>query len=274
MMANTCSYMVQGKTVRSPRNGYVTDDEAVRLITSYRANMCRKTLAIIVHNYDGMCRSIALKYTHRFELEDLLQEAYELLIGYVSKEPVADETPVFKNAYLHVARGLNYRMIRQWTPLKTPTGHAFLKAFRAISKMSFDRHITKAQAGEISQNLHIPIGAVIDAYVVWKGQFLSYDLISSEGGSEGRSFNHDFYEIERSPSPESIVSIDQQNALNREMASRLLKNLNERDLGMVSRRLLDDNPAKLAELARFHGITSERVRQLLKNAIGRMRAAV
>ena len=76
------------------------------------------------------------------------------------------------------------------------------------------------------------------------------------------------------PTRESTLADEQEAAVRRQALDRALATLNPRERQIFVARRLQDEPAKLEELAAAYGISRERVRQIELRAFQKVQAAV
>jgi len=73
---------------------------------------------------------------------------------------------------------------------------------------------------------------------------------------------------------EQLVADRQQRKQLRHQVSEALSILNGREREIIRARILQDQPRTLQDLANDYGISRERVRQLEKNALGKLKSAL
>ncbi|MPN55310.1 RNA polymerase principal sigma factor HrdB [bioreactor metagenome] len=122
------------------------------------------------------------------------------------------------------------------------------------------------ELAEIAEELEVPAEQIIDLLR------LSRDHVSLDAPVEedGDTALGDLLALETAPGPDEMV-ID---AVDRTRLEGLLSSLDERSADVVRRRygLLDGRQAKLSDIAAVWGITAERVRQIERHAISKLKA--
>lgn len=164
-------------------------------------------------------------------------------------------------------------VIRNWRIVKVATTKAQRKLFfnlRSLKKSS--RKLTLTEAADIANTLNVTTEQVLEM----EGRLTAYDAsfeAQAEDDDEGRVAPVVYLEDTRFDPAKEVEDNDWEehnnNALHNAMGQ-----LDDRSRTILQRRWLDDEKSTLHELAAEYNVSAERIRQLEKNAMEKIKTAM
>ena len=162
-------------------------------------------------------------------------------------------------------------IMKNWSLVKVGTNQSQRKLFYKLRSTKNKIEATGAETGEdiyseIAKELDVPNNQVIEMDRIMSGKDLSLDA-NVEGGTErtyvdilGDTFDQ-----------EKFLEDSQIRPLVAKKIKEALANLKDRERYIIERRILTDSPETLEKLSRKFGISRERVRQIEKNALNKIK---
>ena len=172
-------------------------------------------------------------------------------------------------------------IIRNWRIVKLATTKNQRKLFFNLRQMKEDSQyaLTYKQAEHIALTLDVKPKEVLEMEERMYGQESSLDT-PVNGDSSEETFAPADWLSRKSDEPETIIEAEEEAQLETEGLSLALETLDERSRRIIEARYLrtDDNGKQkavtLQELAKELGVSAERVRQIEKQALQKMRQAL
>ena len=162
-------------------------------------------------------------------------------------------------------------IMKSWSLVKVGTNQSQRKLFYKLRSTKNKIEATGAEMGEniyseIAKELDVPDSQVIEMDRIMSGKDLSLDA-NVEGSTErtyvdilGDTFDQ-----------EKFLEDSQTRSLVAKKIKEALANLKDRERYIIERRILTDSPETLEKLSRKFGISRERVRQIEKNALKKIK---
>ncbi len=164
-------------------------------------------------------------------------------------------------------------VIRNWRIVKVATTKAQRKLFfnlRSLKKSS--RKLTLEEATAIAQDLNVTPEQVLEM----EGRLTAYDAAfeaQSDDDDEGRVAPVAYLEDNRYDPAREVEEQDWEEHNNNAL-HQAMDQLDDRSRNILQRRWLNDEKSTLHELAAEYNVSAERIRQLEKNAMEKIKTAM
>jgi RNA polymerase sigma-32 factor len=164
-------------------------------------------------------------------------------------------------------------VIRNWRIVKVATTKAQRKLFfnlRSLKKSS--RKLTLEEATAIAQDLNVTPEQVLEM----EGRLTAYDAAfeaQSDDDDEGRVAPVAYLEDNRYDPAREVEEQDWEEHNNNALR-QAMNQLDDRSRNILQRRWLNDEKSTLHELAAEYSVSAERIRQLEKNAMEKIKTAM
>ena len=226
---------------------------------------------LIVSNLKFVVR-IANEYkNYNVNTLDLIQEGNLGLMKAVRGFDPTKGYRLISYAVWWIRAYIQNHIMKNWSLVKVGTNQSQRKLFYKLRSTKNKIESTGAEMekdiySEIAKELDVPDSQVIEMDRVMSGKDLSLDA-TIEGSTErtyvdmlGDTFDQ-----------EQFLEDSQIRPLVAKKIKETLANLKDRERYIIERRVLTDSPETLEKLSRKFGISRERVRQIEKNALKKIR---
>jgi len=169
-------------------------------------------------------------------------------------------------------------VLRSWSLVKMGTLAAQKKLFFSLGRIKrqlsiiSDGPMNDEQAQMVAETLAIPTADVVQMDRRLGSPDVSLNAPRNREESDGSEFMDAL--VDEAPGPEAIAAASEESTYRRDLLSRALETLPERERHILTERQLSDEPKTLEELGTVYGISRERVRQLEARAFDRLKRTV
>ncbi|HIU37361.1 MAG TPA: RNA polymerase sigma factor RpoH [Candidatus Aphodousia faecigallinarum] len=172
-------------------------------------------------------------------------------------------------------------IIKNWRQVKLATTKSQRKLFFNLRSMRGENALTYSQANQIAQKLDVKPSEVLEMEQRMYGNETPIDLPADSNSSDDENSSAPIQWLSSTEDePTTILEQKDEERMQQEGIRQALASLDERSRRVIMARWLnvDDNgnntPKTLQELAQELGVSAERVRQIEKNALIKMRKAL
>jgi RNA polymerase sigma-32 factor len=205
---------------------------------------------------------------------DLIQEGNIGLMKAVKRFDPTMGVRLVSFAVHWIKAEIHEYVIKNWRIVKVATTKAQRKLFfnlRSMKKSS--RGLTQAEAAAIAEDLNVSMRDVFEM----EGRLLSHDTAlegSIDDDDEKAAKAPIHYLEDHRYDPSLLIEADDTESRNTDNLMAAIRTLDSRSQAILARRWLSEEKATLHELADEFGVSAERIRQLEKNAMDKVRAAL
>jgi RNA polymerase sigma-32 factor len=164
-------------------------------------------------------------------------------------------------------------ILRNWRIVKVATTKAQRKLF-------FNLRSSKAKLGWLNQTeteaVARDLGVAPEVVTQMEGRLAAHDMaFDGESDDEDDAWTAPSQYLEADGAdPADLVADEEQSSTSSEVLGMALKDLDPRSRDILESRWLTDDKATLHELAGRYGVSAERIRQLEKNALKKLKQAM
>ena len=203
---------------------------------------------------------------------DLIQEGNVGLMKAVKRFDPNKGVRLVSFAVHWIKAEIHEFVIRNWRIVKVATTKAHRKLFfnlRSLKKTN--NQLTLEEAEAIAKDLNVTVKQVLEM----ESRLTSYDAsfeAQSDDEDEGRYAPQ--YFLEDAADPSDMVEDADWEENNNSALMEAMEDLDDRSRDIVQQRWLNEQKATLHELAAEYNISAERVRQIEKNAMDKIKEAM
>ncbi|MDG1311523.1 MAG: RNA polymerase sigma factor RpoH [Porticoccaceae bacterium] len=234
-------------------------DAARRLVMSH--------LRFVVH--------IARSYNgYGLPLADLIQEGNVGLMKAVRRFNPEKGVRVVSFAVHWIKAEIHEFILRNWRIVKIATTKSQRKLFfnlRSAKKQL--QWLTADEAKAVADDLGVEVKDVMEMEMRLTARDSAFDA-PADDDDEKAAYAPVHYLEDKTADPAQQVENEDYEGDNNHRLAEAVKTLDERSQCILQRRWLDDKKATLHQLADEYGVSAERIRQLEKNAMKKVRVAM
>ncbi|MDC9729212.1 MAG: RNA polymerase sigma factor RpoH [Methyloprofundus sp.] len=164
-------------------------------------------------------------------------------------------------------------VIKNWRIVKVATTKSQRKIFFNLRKSKKKLGwLSKDEAEAIAENLNVDLKTVYEMETRLDGKDMAFDL--PEDSSEESFGSPVTYLEQHNADPALLLENEDWQGHKESLLSNAINNLDERSQDIVTSRWLSEKKMTLHELADRYNVSAERIRQLEKNAMNKIKGAV
>ncbi|MBF7690295.1 RNA polymerase sigma factor RpoH [Acinetobacter pollinis] len=207
---------------------------------------------------------------------DLIQEGNLGLMKAVKRFDPSMGVRLVSFAVHWIKAEIHEYVIRNWRIVKIATTKAQRKLFfnlRSLKKSS--KKLTLEEAQSIANDLNVTPEQVLEM----EGRLTAYDAAfetqnDDEDDSSAQSYSPSLYLEDNRYDPARLVEDEDWEEQSTSALKNAMGQLDDRSRNILQRRWLDDDKSTLHELASEYNVSAERIRQLEKNAMEKIKVAM
>jgi len=209
------------------------------------------------------------------ELGDLVQEGNIGLMKAVKRFDPDAGVRLVSYAVHWVRAEIHEFVLRNWRIVKVATTKAQRKLFFNLrSKKKRLGWLNQAEVNAVAEDLGVKPEVVLEMESRLSGTDIGFDLTAADEDEDSHHFAPAAYLTDASNDPAlEIERADWDNEASNNL-SAALEQLDERSRTILQERWLSDHKSTLHELAARYEVSAERIRQLEKNAIGKLKKSL
>ncbi len=163
-------------------------------------------------------------------------------------------------------------ILRNWRIVKVATTKAQRKLFFNLrSSKKRLGWFSREEVESVAEDLGVPAQTVLEMESRLGGQDVSFDPASSAEDDEAGWTPSAYLQAPPASDPAEVLESSDWESQTSERLYRALQELDERDRVILEQRWLREQKATLHQLAERFEVSAERIRQLEKNAMGRLK---
>ncbi len=252
----------------------LTAEQEQKLAISYRDKEDLDSAGQLVMSQLRFVVHLARSYSgYGLPLADLVQEGNIGLMKAVKRFDPDVGVRLISFAVHWIRAEIHEYVIRNWRIVKVATTKAQRKLFFKLrsSKKGLG-WFSAAEAAAVANDLGVTQEQVYEMESRLTSGDTSFDATSADDGSEKRALRPAEYLFEDDTDPAIVAENQNYSASQSDSLAAGLHNLDERSRDILQRRWLDDdNKTTLQELADEYSVSAERIRQIEKAAMKKLK---
>ena len=209
-------------------------------------------------------------------MSDLIQEGNVGLMKAVKRFNPEVGVRLVSFAVHWIKAEIHEYVLKNWRIVKVATTKAQRKLFFNLRKNKLKLGwFSKEEVNMVANQLGVDESEVLEMESRLSALDYSFDLPNDNDDTKPQSNNSPVFYLEDKSSDlaKDFESNNWESNANEKLA-KAMKTLDERSQHIIKTRWLDDDKVTLQDLAKFYNISAERVRQLEKSALKRLKGAV
>ncbi|MBE9567226.1 MAG: RNA polymerase sigma factor RpoH [Proteobacteria bacterium] len=205
-------------------------------------------------------------------LGDLIQEGNIGLMKAVKRFSADHKVRLISYAVHWIKSEIHEYVLRNWRIVKVATTKPQRKLFFKLrSSKKRLGWFTNDEVHDVAETLGVKPETVLEMESRLSGSDITFDPPTND--DDEHHFTPAAYLTDNGADPSQRLEHDDTRSQELSLMADSLKTLDERSQDIIQRRWLNEEKATLHELAGKYQISAERIRQIEKNALGKMRVA-
>ena len=204
-------------------------------------------------------------------LADLIQEGNIGLMKAVKRFSTSHEVRLISYAVHWIKSEIHEFVLRNWRIVKVATTKPQRKLFFKLrsSKQRLG-WFTNDEVNDVAKTLGVKPETVLEMESRLSGNDVTFDPPTSDNDDD-HHFTPAAYLTDEGTDPSYLLEHDDTRSQELSLMADSIKTLDERSQDIIKRRWLNEGKATLHELADEYQVSAERIRQIEKNALNKMR---
>ncbi len=206
-------------------------------------------------------------------LSDLIQEGNIGLMKAVKRFSASHDVRLISYAVHWIKAEIHEFVLRNWRIVKVattkPQRKLFFKLRSSKKRLGWFSH---DEVNDVAHILGVKPETVLEMESRLSGSDVTFDPPTNDNDDE-HSFTPAAYLTDERADPAQLLERNDSRSQELGLMTDSLQTLDERSKDIIQRRWLNENKATLHELADEYQVSAERIRQIEKNALGKMRVA-
>lgn len=208
-------------------------------------------------------------------LSDLIQEGAIGLMKAVKKFDTSHKVRLVSFAVHWIKAEIHEYVIKNWKIVKVATTKAQRKLFFNLRSMKKRLGwFTKSEVETVARDLGVSEEEVLRMEQRLNSNDIAFDLPNDASSENQNLLAPAEYIADENSDPYEIVATSAWNKLNNSLLRKAFEQLDERSKDILHKRWFKEKKETLQELAALYDISPERVRQLEKQAIEKLKALI
>lgn len=206
-------------------------------------------------------------------LSDLIQEGNIGLMKAVKRFSTSHDVRLISYAVHWIKAEIHEFVLRNWRIVKVattkPQRKLFFKLRSSKKRLGWFSH---DEVNDVAKTLGVKPETVLEMESRLSGSDVTFDPPTNDNDDE-HSFTPAAYLTDERADPAQLLERNDSRSQELDLMTDSLQMLDVRSKDIIQRRWLNENKATLHELADEYQVSAERIRQIEKNALGKMRVA-
>ena len=251
----------------------LTAEEEYELATRLREDNDLEAAKRLVMSHLRFVVRVARGYSgYGLALGDLIQEGNIGLMKAVKRFDPTVGVRLVSFAVHWIRAEMHEYILRNWRIVKVATTKAQRKLFFNLrSKKQRLGWLNQDEVNAVARDLGVKPETVLEMESRLSGHDIGFDLSAADDDEDSRHFAPAAYLADESNDPARVLEQSDWSERNTHSLAEALATLDARSRTILEERWLSDDKTTLHQLADRFGVSAERIRQLEKNAITRLK---